>query len=113
MPLLAGWPKKLASDWLKEARNHLEVKQALEVRLPLFLCPFCLPLLTSTHPSPYRSLSGKRRLRVSRRFEKGKEETDVEKLFRFCSPSLRVVGEVHRPRWERSMIAGKRKMQES
>lgn len=28
-----GWPKALASDWLKAARNHLEVKLALEVRL--------------------------------------------------------------------------------
>ena len=27
----AGWPKALASDWLKQARSHLEVKQALEV----------------------------------------------------------------------------------
>lgn len=28
---LKGWPKKLASDWLREARRSLEVKQALEV----------------------------------------------------------------------------------
>ncbi|GAA6064135.1 hypothetical protein JCM10212_005136 [Sporobolomyces blumeae] len=28
---LKGWPKALASDWLKAARNHLEVKLALEV----------------------------------------------------------------------------------
>ncbi|BGP14387.1 hypothetical protein JCM10213_004511 [Rhodosporidiobolus nylandii] len=28
---LTGWPKALAADWLKQARQHLEVKQALEV----------------------------------------------------------------------------------
>ncbi|CAG8560006.1 3581_t:CDS:2, partial [Acaulospora colombiana] len=28
---LKGWPKKLADDWIKSARNHLEVKQAIEV----------------------------------------------------------------------------------
>ncbi|RUS28995.1 mitochondrial inner membrane protein-domain-containing protein, partial [Jimgerdemannia flammicorona] len=28
---LQGWPKKLARDWIEEARKHLEVKQALEV----------------------------------------------------------------------------------
>ncbi|GAA6031789.1 hypothetical protein JCM8097_001991 [Rhodosporidiobolus ruineniae] len=28
---LTGWPKALAADWLKQARNHLEVKQALEI----------------------------------------------------------------------------------
>jgi mitofilin len=28
---IAGWPKALASDWLNQARRHLEVKQALEV----------------------------------------------------------------------------------
>ncbi|GJN87177.1 hypothetical protein Rhopal_000122-T1 [Rhodotorula paludigena] len=28
---LKGWPKALASDWLKQARSHLEVKQALEI----------------------------------------------------------------------------------
>ncbi|GAA5983103.1 hypothetical protein JCM11641_004913 [Rhodosporidiobolus odoratus] len=28
---LKGWPKALAADWLKQARSHLEVKQALEV----------------------------------------------------------------------------------
>ncbi|BGP06559.1 MICOS complex subunit mic60 [Rhodotorula toruloides] len=28
---LKGWPKALASDWLQQARKHLEVKQALEV----------------------------------------------------------------------------------
>lgn len=28
---LKGWPKALAKDWLKAARNHLEVKLALEV----------------------------------------------------------------------------------
>lgn len=28
---LQGWPKRLASDWLREARRALEVKQALEV----------------------------------------------------------------------------------
>ncbi|GAA5957552.1 hypothetical protein JCM21900_001633 [Sporobolomyces salmonicolor] len=28
---LKGWPKALAADWLKQARNHLEVKQALEI----------------------------------------------------------------------------------
>lgn len=28
---LKGWPGKLASDWLREARRNLEVKQALEV----------------------------------------------------------------------------------
>ncbi|GAA5921460.1 hypothetical protein JCM3775_003060 [Rhodotorula graminis] len=28
---LSGWPKALASDWLKQARSHLAVKQALEV----------------------------------------------------------------------------------
>jgi len=28
---LVGWPKALAKDWLKAARNHLEVKLALEV----------------------------------------------------------------------------------
>ncbi|CAJ0831648.1 12326_t:CDS:2, partial [Entrophospora sp. SA101] len=28
---LVGWPKKLAEDWLKAARNHLEIKQAIEV----------------------------------------------------------------------------------
>ncbi|GAA5858499.1 hypothetical protein JCM8547_007333 [Rhodosporidiobolus lusitaniae] len=28
---LTGWPKTLAADWLKQARNHLEVKQALEI----------------------------------------------------------------------------------
>lgn len=27
----AGWPKALAADWLKQARQHLEVKQALDV----------------------------------------------------------------------------------
>lgn len=29
--VFVGWPKALASDWLKAARNHLEVKLALEV----------------------------------------------------------------------------------
>ncbi|GAA5887389.1 hypothetical protein JCM6882_002514 [Rhodosporidiobolus microsporus] len=28
---LQGWPKALAADWLNQARNHLEVKQALEI----------------------------------------------------------------------------------
>ncbi|POY72483.1 hypothetical protein BMF94_4309 [Rhodotorula taiwanensis] len=28
---LTGWPKALAADWLKQARQHLEVKQALDV----------------------------------------------------------------------------------
>jgi mitofilin len=28
---LKGWPKKLAADWLREARRRLEVQQALEV----------------------------------------------------------------------------------
>lgn len=28
---LQGWPKRLAKDWLNEARKHLETKQALEV----------------------------------------------------------------------------------
>ncbi|RIA97670.1 mitochondrial inner membrane protein Mitofilin [Glomus cerebriforme] len=28
---LKGWPKKLAKDWIKAARNHLEIKQAIEV----------------------------------------------------------------------------------
>ncbi|BGP46464.1 MICOS complex subunit mic60 [Rhodotorula kratochvilovae] len=28
---LTGWPKALAADWLRQARSHLEVKQALEV----------------------------------------------------------------------------------
>ncbi|CAM0142817.1 hypothetical protein VKS41_002619 [Umbelopsis sp. WA50703] len=28
---LEGWPKKLATDWIKAARRHLEVKQALEI----------------------------------------------------------------------------------
>ncbi|KAJ1569154.1 Formation of crista junctions protein 1, partial [Cladochytrium tenue] len=28
---LKGWPKKMAADWLSAAREHLEVKQALEV----------------------------------------------------------------------------------
>ncbi|KAI9314018.1 mitochondrial inner membrane protein Mitofilin [Zopfochytrium polystomum] len=28
---LKGWPKKMAADWLAAAREHLEVKQALEV----------------------------------------------------------------------------------
>lgn len=27
----AGWPKALAADWLKQARQHLEVKQALDI----------------------------------------------------------------------------------
>jgi mitofilin len=27
----SGWPKALASDWLQQARRHLEVKQALEI----------------------------------------------------------------------------------
>ncbi|OZJ04470.1 hypothetical protein BZG36_02689 [Bifiguratus adelaidae] len=31
---LQGWPKILASDWLEEARRHLEVKQALEASTP-------------------------------------------------------------------------------
>jgi hypothetical protein len=31
---LTGWPKALAADWLKQARQHLEVKQALDVRRP-------------------------------------------------------------------------------
>ncbi|CAJ0833720.1 5621_t:CDS:2 [Entrophospora sp. SA101] len=30
---LVGWPKKLAEDWLKAARNHLEIKQAIEVSI--------------------------------------------------------------------------------
>ncbi|KAI8615392.1 mitochondrial inner membrane protein Mitofilin [Chytriomyces sp. MP71] len=34
---LKGWSKVLAGDWLRDARTHLEVKQALEVRFP-FLC---------------------------------------------------------------------------
>jgi mitofilin len=29
--MLQGWPKKLAEDWLREARRRLEVQQALEV----------------------------------------------------------------------------------
>jgi mitofilin len=29
---LSGWPKRLSLDWLDEARRHLEVKQALEVK---------------------------------------------------------------------------------
>lgn len=28
---LSGWPKRLALDWIQAAREHLEVKQALEV----------------------------------------------------------------------------------
>ncbi|GAA6053825.1 hypothetical protein JCM3770_004736 [Rhodotorula araucariae] len=28
---LTGWPKALAADWLRQARSHLEVKQALEI----------------------------------------------------------------------------------
>lgn len=28
---LSGWPKRLASDWLREARRALEVRQALDV----------------------------------------------------------------------------------
>ncbi|ODQ51195.1 hypothetical protein SAICODRAFT_20904 [Saitoella complicata NRRL Y-17804] len=28
---LRGWPKRLVSDWLEQARRHLEVKQAVEV----------------------------------------------------------------------------------
>ncbi|KAI8999482.1 mitochondrial inner membrane protein Mitofilin [Gaertneriomyces semiglobifer] len=28
---LKGWPKRLANDWLTQARRHVEVKQALEV----------------------------------------------------------------------------------
>ncbi|KAI5481551.1 mitochondrial inner membrane protein Mitofilin [Pseudohyphozyma bogoriensis] len=28
---LKGWPKALASDWLSQARRHLEVKQALDI----------------------------------------------------------------------------------
>ncbi|BFZ63114.1 MICOS complex subunit mic60 [Saitoella coloradoensis] len=28
---LKGWPKRLVSDWLEQARRHLEVKQAVEV----------------------------------------------------------------------------------
>ncbi|CAG8626655.1 958_t:CDS:2, partial [Acaulospora morrowiae] len=28
---LKGWPKRLAEDWIKSAKNHLEVKQAIEV----------------------------------------------------------------------------------
>ncbi|RHZ44764.1 hypothetical protein Glove_709g15 [Diversispora epigaea] len=28
---LKGWPKKLAEDWIKSAKEHLEVKQAIEV----------------------------------------------------------------------------------
>ena len=40
-----GWPKALAKDWLKAARNHLEVKLALEVNILSFL-PFpSLPLV--------------------------------------------------------------------
>ncbi|CAG8546207.1 1911_t:CDS:1, partial [Cetraspora pellucida] len=27
---LEGWPKKLANDWITSARNHLEIKQAIE-----------------------------------------------------------------------------------
>lgn len=30
---LKGWPKVLARDWLEAARRHLEVKQAIEVRI--------------------------------------------------------------------------------
>lgn len=63
-----GWPKKLAADWLQQARNHLEVKQALEVRLPLF--PSLLLLLT-TRRDVCRSRSGKRRPRVSRQSREG------------------------------------------
>lgn len=32
MNQLSGWPKRLSLDWLDEARRHLEVKQALEVK---------------------------------------------------------------------------------
>jgi len=30
---LTGWPRKLAADWLREARRKLEVQQALDVSL--------------------------------------------------------------------------------
>ena len=39
---LSGWPRKLAMDWLVAARNHLEVKQAFEVRC--FVLAFVPPL---------------------------------------------------------------------
>lgn len=32
---LQGWPKKLACGWIASARQHLEVKQALEVRITI------------------------------------------------------------------------------
>ncbi|KAI8091466.1 glucose-6-phosphate dehydrogenase [Gilbertella persicaria] len=30
---LTGWPKRLAQDWIQSARRHLEVKQALQVKV--------------------------------------------------------------------------------
>jgi len=35
---LTGWPKRLAHDWIQSARRHLEVKQALEVRIHVCCC---------------------------------------------------------------------------
>lgn len=35
---LKGWPKKLAEDWIKAAKNHLEIKQAIEVILIYNYC---------------------------------------------------------------------------
>jgi mitofilin len=34
---LKGWPKKLAEDWIKAAKNHLEIKQAIEVYINIKL----------------------------------------------------------------------------
>lgn len=68
--VLVGWPKALAADWLKQARQHLEVKQALDVRvspsLPLSVWDF----LTDTS-TVYRLRSGKRLPRTSKRFKMG------------------------------------------
>lgn len=43
-----GWPKALAKDWLKAARNHLEVKLALEVTIFLSFPSFTLATTDST-----------------------------------------------------------------
>lgn len=50
-----GWPKALAKDWLKAARNHLEVKLALEVNILSFL-PF--PSLTLAITDSFSTLIG-------------------------------------------------------
>jgi MICOS complex subunit MIC60 len=50
---LRGWPKALLADWLAAARARLEVQQAIEVRLYIFVARRYQSLTTNVFPTGY------------------------------------------------------------